>query len=101
MRATTGLVPDQAFSADFINQYYDHSTDKVILSPVLAFTVPPTSPITLSDEYVESAWLDRDEATRRMAFAGQRWAIRHIEEVIGLGGAEAELYRIDPSDSTK
>ena len=27
-------------------------------------------------------------------FDDQRWAIRHIDEVIGLGGPDAEFYRV-------
>jgi 8-oxo-dGTP pyrophosphatase MutT (NUDIX family) len=105
IRTVTALEPDQAFSADFVNHFYNYTTDEIVFSPVFAFTVPRVSSVSLSDDFAEFAWLDRDEATRRLAFSGQRWAVRHIEEIIGLGGIEAELYRIgdgmvDPQSKT-
>ena len=94
--ADTGLSTVDAYSADYINQFYDHTTDRIILAPVLAFTVQPRSRVVLGEEYADSAWCDRDEATARLMWSGQRWAIRHIDEVIGLGGSDADFYRIKP-----
>lgn len=91
---TTGLTVDSAYSADYINQFFDPLTDSIILAPVFAFTIAPAARITLSDDYVDFAWCETEEATARVLFAGQRWAIRHIEEIIGMGGEEAEYYRI-------
>lgn len=90
----TGLNVEKAYSADYINQFFEPETDTIVLAPVLAFTVPPVVRIGLSEEYVDFAWFDTEEATARLLFASQRWAIRHIEEVIALSGDEAEYYRI-------
>ena len=90
----TGLVPTEAYSADFINQAYDHTRDVVVLAPVLAFAVPARSHVLLSDEYADHAWCERDEATARLLLSGQRWAVRHIDEIIGLDGPDAEFYQI-------
>ena len=94
--ADTGLTTLEAFSADYINQFYDHLTDRIILAPVLAFTVQARSRVQLGEDYSDSAWCDREEATARLMWSGQRWAVRHIDEVIGLGGSDAEFYRIMP-----
>ena len=56
--------------------------------------MPPRAPVTLSEDYGDSAWCEREEATARLMWSGQRWAIRHIDEVIGLGGPDAEFYRV-------
>ena len=90
----TGLVPTAAYSADFVNQAYDHTRDTIILAPVFAFAVPARSRVNLSDDYADSAWCERDEATARLLWSGQRWAVRHIDEIIGLGGPESEFYRV-------
>ena len=90
----TGLAPTEAYSADYVNQAYDHARDVIILAPVFAFAVPARSHVRLGDEYVDSAWCERDEATARLLWSGQRWAVRHIDELIGLGGPDAEFYRI-------
>ena len=40
MRTQTGLDALVAYSADYINQFFDHLTDTVVLAPVLAFMAP-------------------------------------------------------------
>lgn len=90
----TGLTIDGAYAADFINQVYDSTRDAVVLAPVFAFATPPRARIELSEDYGDYAWCEREEATARMIWSGQRWAIRHIDEIIGLGGPDAEFYRV-------
>lgn len=90
----TGIAVTHSYSADYISQFFDHHTDSIILAPVFAFTCEPSARISLSDEYVDFAWCETEEATARLLFAGQRWAVRHIEEIIGLGGEESEYYLI-------
>ena len=71
----------------------DH-TDTLILAPVFAFPAPTRSRVIMGEEYSDFAWCERDEATGRLLFAGQRWAVRHIDDVIAPGGPEADFYRI-------
>ena len=94
VRTTTGIDVADAFSADYVNQFYDHHSDTLVLAPVFAFSAPAKSRVTMGEEYSDFAWCERDEATGRLLFAGQRWAVRHIDDVIAPGGPEAELYRI-------
>jgi dATP pyrophosphohydrolase len=93
--ANMGLEVQEAYSVDFINQIYDHTRDTIVLAPVLAFAVPPRSRIHLGETYADHAWCEREEASARLLWAGQRWSVRYIEEIIGLGGQESEFYRID------
>lgn len=90
----TGLPVREAFSADYVNQVYDHLRDTIILAPVFAFAVPLSSRVQLGEDFGDHAWCEREEATARLLWSGQRWAIRHIDEVIGLGGPDAEFYRV-------
>lgn len=92
---STGLTPTEAYSADFINQVYDHRRDAIVLAPVFAFTVPPGSTVQLNEEFSDSAWCEREEASARLLWSGQRWAVRHIDDIIGLGSSDAEFYRVD------
>ena len=92
--AATGMQVVEAYSADYINQAYDHTRDAIVLAPVFAFAVARAARVQLGDEYADSAWCDAEEATARLLLAGQRWAIRQIDEVIGLGGPDAEFYRL-------
>ena len=91
----TGADITAVYSADYINQFFDHRQDAVILAPVFAFEIASAATYTLTPDYVDFAWCDTDEATARLLFSGQRWAIRHIEEIIGLAGDDAEYYRIE------
>lgn len=90
----TGLTGLEAFSADYINQLFDHTRDAVVMAPVLVFAASGRVQPHLGQEFTEFAWCDREEAIARLAWSGQRWAVRHIDELLGPGGAEAEFYRI-------
>jgi dATP pyrophosphohydrolase len=90
-----GLKVSAVYSADYVNQFYDESRDVLVLAPVFAVNVSPQAPVSLGDDFRDCAWFDRDEATSRLPFSGQRWATRHIDEIMSLGEAESEIYRLE------
>lgn len=90
----TGMVPQKLYSADYINQFYDQKTDTVVLAPSFAALVGPTEQPRLSSEYSDYAWCDLEETVARLPWSGQRWAARHIYDVIAMGGEEAEFYAL-------
>lgn len=94
VRELSGLNVSAMFSADYINQFYDDARDVIVLAPVIAVNVSPQSPILLGSDFRDWAWFDRDDATARLPFSGQRWAVRHIDEIMNIGAAESELYRL-------
>lgn len=89
-----GLRVSAVYSADYVNQFYDDTRDSLVLAPVLAVNVSPQAPVRLDADLRDCAWLDRDEATVRLPFSGQRWAVRHIDEIMSIGHVESELYRL-------
>lgn len=91
-----GLAIDRFYSADFINQFYDEARDAVVLAPVLAVTILDQKAVELSEDFQDAGWFDRDEATARLPFSGQRWAVRHIDEIMSIGETESEIYRFQP-----
>lgn len=97
----SGLRVSAVYSADYVNQFFDDARDILVLAPVIAVNVSPQAPIQLGDELRDCAWLDRDEATARLPFTGQRWAVRHIDEIMSIGDAESELYRLHASPETR
>lgn len=100
VREMSGLNVSGVFSADYVNQFYDDYRDALVLAPVIAVNVSPQAPVSLGEDFRDCAWLDRDEATIRLPFSGQRWAVRHIDELMSIGEREAELYRLHmPQDS--
>jgi dihydroneopterin triphosphate diphosphatase len=94
MRQTLGIVPKHLYSADMVGQFYDHYSDTISLSPVFAALVEGPGPVILSPDYSDYAWCEQDEAVARLLSTVQRWAVRHIYDVIAMTGAEAEYYRI-------
>jgi dATP pyrophosphohydrolase len=88
----TGLSPQKFYSADYINQFYDHATDSIVLAPSFAGLVGPREQPRLSSDYSDYAWCDLEETVARLPWAGQRWAARHIYDVIAIGGDEADFY---------
>lgn len=91
---TTGLAASMCYSADYVNQIFDHSRDAVVLIPVFAFEVEPHARIEPGPDFLTFEWCERDEAAARLLWSGQRWSVRHIDDVIGSGGPAAEFYRI-------
>jgi dihydroneopterin triphosphate diphosphatase len=91
---TTGLVAQAVYSADYVNQIFDHARDAIVLIPVFAFEVEPRAGIDPGPDFLGYEWCEREEATARLLWAGQRWSVRHIDDVIGGGGPVAEFYRI-------
>ncbi len=94
VRELSGLNVSEAYSADYINEFFDDTRDVVVLAPVLAVQVSPQAPVTLGPELKECGWWDTKQAVSRLPFAGQRWAVRHINEIMSVGLAESQLYRL-------
>jgi len=100
VRELAGLNISDVYSADYINEFFDDTRDVVVLAPVLAVNVSPQAPVTLGPELKECAWWDTNQAIARLPFAGQRWAVRHIDELMSVGQAESQLYRLKLPEET-
>ncbi|MGN6485268.1 MAG: NUDIX domain-containing protein [Thermomicrobiales bacterium] len=98
VREMVGLNVSAYYSADYVNQFYDDYRDVLVLAPVVAVQVSPQAPVRLGDDFRDCAWFERDDATVRLPFSGQRWAVRHIDEIMSIGERESELYRLLPPD---
>ncbi|MGB3329763.1 MAG: NUDIX domain-containing protein [Thermomicrobiales bacterium] len=98
VREMVGLHVSAYYSADYVNQFYDDFRDVLVLAPVVAVQVSPQAPVRLGEDFRDCAWFERDDATVRLPFAGQRWAVRHIDEIMSIGERESELYRLLPPD---
>ena len=98
VRELAGLSVSEAYSADYINEFFDDTRDVVVLAPVLAVVVAAQAPVTLGRELKEAAWWDVNQAVARLPFSGQRWAVRHISELMSAGYNESQLYRLQLPD---
>ncbi len=95
VQSSTGLVPIRFYTADYIAQFYDHASDSIVLAPALAAQINPKSKVAVAPEYSDYAWCDLEETTSRLIYSAQRWAVRHIYDVIAMGGEESDVYAID------
>jgi dATP pyrophosphohydrolase len=91
---SAGISAPVVYSADYINQIFDHARDAVVLIPVFAFEVEPHTPVTPGPDFLAAEWCERDEASSRLLWAGQRWSVRHIDDILGSGDPVSEFYRI-------
>ncbi|HYI25020.1 MAG TPA: NUDIX domain-containing protein [Thermomicrobiales bacterium] len=94
VRELAGLNVSEVYSADYVNEFYDDLRDVVVLAPVLAVNVSPQAPVNLGPEFRDCAWWDTNQAAARLPFAGQRWAVRHIDDIMSVGHEESQLYRL-------
>lgn len=90
-----GIVPTRFYSADIINQFYDHYSDSIALTPVFAALCEGPGPVVLSPDYSDFAWCSLEDAVSRLLSSAQRAAARHIATAITSGGPESQLYLIE------
>lgn len=95
VRAQTGLQPERFYSADYIAQFFDHERDAIILAPTFAAQVNPKARVAVSSAYSDYAWCDLEETTARLVWSAHRWAVRHIYDVIAMGGEESDMYVVE------
>jgi dATP pyrophosphohydrolase len=91
---SAGMQQLVTYSADYVNQIYDHTRDAVVFIPVFAFEVEPHTRVELGPDFLAYEWCERDEAISRLLWAGQRWSVRHIDDIIGRGDPTVEFYRL-------
>lgn len=95
VKSSTGLDPIRFYTADYIAQFYDHLSDSIVLAPTFAAQVNPKAKISVASHYSDYAWCDLEETTARLIYSAQRWAVRHIYDVIAIGGEESDIYAIE------
>lgn len=75
----TGLVPDQFFNADTIEQFYVVNQDIIYFVPVFVAILDDFYKISLSPrEHDAYEWVSKDEAKRRLVWIEQKRCIDHV-----------------------
>jgi dATP pyrophosphohydrolase len=69
--------------------------DTIVLAPALAAQINPRARIAVSHAYSDYAWCDLEETTARLVWSAHRWAVRHIYDVIAMGGDESDMYVVE------
>ena len=76
LKEETNLVPKSFWTVPSINQFYEHSTDKILSIPAFAAELHPDKSIRLNAEHTEFTWIQPDEASTYIQWPEQ---IRLIE----------------------
>ena len=72
----TSLVPTAFWTVPSINQFYEHSSDKILSIPAFAAEIDPGETIKLDDEHTEFRWIQPKDASTYIQWPEQ---IRLIE----------------------
>lgn len=85
---TVGQSVVAFYSLDHVHHLLDHQRDALVLAPVLAVTLagPPTFSV--------GEWLTLDEGLAHLPLVGDRFALQRAHDLLHLGGAERDLYRL-------
>ena len=68
----TGLAVTRLFSADYTEQFYEASHNRVTIVPVFVAYVEPSQSVLLNTEHSEFRWVTISEAQSLVTFGGQR-----------------------------
>ncbi len=80
LKEETGLNPELFYSADIVERFYEAADDAITLVPVFVAIIDPAAKVVLNHEHSEYRWVSFEDAREMVAFGGQRWVLRHIEE---------------------
>lgn len=90
----TGLVPEQFYSADVCEQFYERSRERIVLAPVFVAFVSANAPVKLDHEHTDYCWLNLEQALALLPFLGQRRVLREVWEAF-VEQPPLALLRID------
>ncbi|WP_340105029.1 NUDIX domain-containing protein [Rhodohalobacter sp. 8-1] len=76
LREETNLVPKHFWTIPSINQFYEHTSDKILSIPAFAAEINPDEIIKLDDEHTEFRWIKPKDASTYIKWPEQ---IRLIE----------------------
>lgn len=76
LKEETNLVPKNFWTIPSINQFYEHSSDKILSIPAFAAEIHRDETIQLDDEHTEFRWIQPKEASTYIQWPEQ---IRLIE----------------------
>ena len=76
------------YSLDHIHHLLDHQRDALVLAPVLAVTLTAAPTVSVGQ------WLSLEEGLAQLPLVGDRVALQRAHDLLHLGGADRNLYRL-------
>ena len=90
----TGLVPQALYATSFCEQFYDASSDGVMVVPAFVAHVDSDCAVRLNDEHSALRWLTFDAAMRELPFGSLRELFAHVQREF-IDRPPSEHLRID------
>ena len=94
MHEETGLIPRHFWSVPVTTSFYDRNGGSLHLCPVFAGQVDPATPVQISEEHCDFAWLPLAEARRRLVWPSHRAVVDMVDAVIVRGEEAASRLAI-------
>jgi dihydroneopterin triphosphate diphosphatase len=80
IKEETGIVPEQLYSADTCEQFYELEKDSIWIAPVFVAFAKPNSNVVLNHEHSEYKWVSFKEAISMVPFPGQKAILKYIND---------------------
>ena len=91
IKEETGIQPQQLFSADYLEQFYEPSLNVIEIIPAFVAFCATNQTVILNDEHREYRWCSVSEAKVLAPFSNQRKLYDFVWENFVLQQAEAML----------
>lgn len=75
----TGLTPQKLFVTSFCEQFYDASSDCIMVVPAFVAHVSDDCTVQLNDEHSALRWLTIQNAIHELPFGSQRELFAHVQ----------------------
>jgi dihydroneopterin triphosphate diphosphatase len=94
LKEETGLKLKRFWTVPFLDSYFDIKKDAVQMVPIFAAEIDMMLSVHLSHEHQRFEWLAYEEARERIAWPGQRKAIKIVHDYIANGKEAARMLEI-------
>lgn len=74
----TGIKVAELYNGQYLEQFYDATTNTLMVVPVFVIYCPPNQTVTLNDEHTEYRWCSLTEAKGLVSFPGQQALYDHV-----------------------
>jgi dATP pyrophosphohydrolase len=88
----TGLQPGAILVVPYVASFYFAQDDSIHHVPVFAASVPGDAEVLLSAEHDAFAWLEYEEAWKRLVFPGHREGLRILRDYVIEDDRSMEIF---------
>ena len=79
-REETKIEVSELYNAEYLEQFYEVETNRIMIIPAFVALCPPNQEIFLNEEHTEFRWCSLDEAKNLASFPNQKRLYIHVWE---------------------